>query len=105
MFGGNPAATHVLFQQHFAHATTLRFETRSGVLAVSRRDDGLVLDFPARPDTPAALSDALREMLGVTPVTGSARCTFIPCWAERLGIGGRVIEYLRGEITLEDAHA
>ncbi len=188
------AAAHVLFRHHFSHTTALRFETRGGVLAVSRRDDGLFLDFPARPGMPAALSDALRDMLGATPVatlrardlmvvlereqqvrelvpdfavitaldafalivtapgdtvdfvsrffapgagvpedpvTGSAHCTLIPYWAERLGkrvlsarqlsarggelhcelrgdrvgIGGRVVEYLRGEITLEDAHA
>lgn len=65
------------------------------------------------------------------PVTGSAQCTLIPYWANRLGkaklvarqisarggqvycelrgdrviIGGNAVEYLRGEITVDDERA
>lgn len=184
------AAAQVLFQRHFPQAAELRFETRSGALAVSREQDRLVLDFPARPGVASTVEPALRALLGVEavtarrardlmvvlereqqvrefapdfaviaaldafariltapgdtvdfvsrffapragvpedPVTGSAHCTLIPYWAERLGkrqllarqlsarggelhcelrgervgIGGHVVEYLRGEITLE----
>jgi PhzF family phenazine biosynthesis protein len=125
------------------------FQSRSGPLAVSRRQDELVLDFPSRPGRPAPeLLDAAAAALGVRPrevrlardlmavledeaavravrpdyeamkalpcmgtlvtaagtrhdlvsrcffpedgvpedpVTGSAHCTLIPYWAERLG--------------------
>ncbi len=184
------AAGHVLFAYHYPSRETLRFSTRSGVLAVNRQGDRLNLDFPARPGVRVDVSDALVAALGqrprevrlardtlavfdseaqvqdlrpnvdltaaldtfaviVTapgsavdfvsrffapragiaedPVTGSAHCTLVPYWAERLGkrklsarqlsrrggeldcelrhdrvlIGGRAVEYLRGEITLQ----
>jgi predicted PhzF superfamily epimerase YddE/YHI9 len=142
------AAAHVLLR-HLGHAgNRVRFETRSGVLTVTREGELLTLDFPARPagacDTPPelgaglgadpaavakardylavfeteqAVRDLLPDMavlsrldcLGVIatapgrdcdfvsrffapragvpedPVTGSAHCTLIPYWAERLG--------------------
>lgn len=130
-------------------ADRVTFESRSGVLAVDREGEDLVLDFPARPGRPAPeLLDHVTAALGVRPrelrlardlmavledeaavravvpdyealaalpgmgtlvtapgraydfvsrcffpgdgvpedpVTGSAHCTLIPYWAERLG--------------------
>jgi len=52
-------------------ADSYRFETRSGELAVSKTDDGFVLDFPARsledPEQPDKLTARVGETVGVTP--------------------------------------
>jgi predicted PhzF superfamily epimerase YddE/YHI9 len=147
---GHPtlAAAHVIFRHLGYRASVVRFQTRSGVLTVSRDGKLLTLDFPARPavpcDLPPELIAGLRarpattakardylavfeneqavrslqpdmaalmslDCLGIIatapgedcdfvsrffapragvpedPVTGSAHCTLIPYWAERLG--------------------
>ena len=85
---------------------------KAGTLKVSRRGDMLVMDFPARPATAAAapacglgrepvrgavtapgeggidfVSRFFAPAQGVPedPVTGSAHCTLVPYWANRLG--------------------
>ena len=63
------ASAHVLWDEGFAPPTrTLRFLTRSGVLAATRRDDWIELDFPARPDTPVEAPAGLAAALGAEPV-------------------------------------
>lgn len=62
------ATAHVLFEGIFEDRTHVRFETKSGTLAVSRRDGLLWLDFPSRPGEPAVVTEELVEALGVTPV-------------------------------------
>jgi len=183
------AAAHVILNDYRPGQDVIRFTTRSGELAVTRRDELLCMDFPARPATPIAASDALVAALGARPrevlmardilavfdseehikrlrpdfnriaalnafavivtargdqvdfvsrffapaagvpedpVTGSAHCTLMPYWAEKLGknklsahqvsarggelwcemlgdrvtIAGNTVEYLRGEITV-----
>jgi len=68
------AAAHVLFQ-HLGHrAPSVSFQTRSGVLTVSRNEDLLTLDFPARPASPCETPRELSEGLGAKPrSTGKAR--------------------------------
>ena len=62
------ASAHVLWDEGFAPAgRPLRFLTRSGVLAATRRDDWIELDFPARPDTPVEAPAGLAAALGATP--------------------------------------
>lgn len=142
------ASAHVIFR-HLGHRdSVVKFQTRSGLLTVTRQNDLLTLDFPARPAAPCpapadlikglgcapmytaksrdylvvleteqAIRDlrpdmaALRQLdcLGTIvtapgehcdfvsrffapragvpedPVTGSAHCTLIPYWAQRLG--------------------
>jgi PhzF family phenazine biosynthesis protein len=89
-----------------------------GIIATAPGDD---CDFVSRFFAPAAGVDE-------DPVTGSAHCTLIPYWAQRLGknkmfarqisrrggelycqlaadrvgIGGKAVLYLRGEIVLDD---
>jgi predicted PhzF superfamily epimerase YddE/YHI9 len=89
-----------------------------GIIATAPGDD---CDFVSRFFAPAAGVDE-------DPVTGSAHCTLIPYWAERLGknklfarqisprggelfcelagdrvrIGGKAVLYLRGEIVLHN---
>jgi PhzF family phenazine biosynthesis protein len=142
------ASAHVIFRHLGYRGSDVRFQTRSGALTVTRTDDLLTLDFPARPaaacPAPADLIEGLggtptstakaRDYLGVfeteqiirdlrpnmsalmrldclgiivtapgedcdfvsrffaplagvpeDPVTGSAHCTLIPYWAQRLG--------------------
>lgn len=161
------ASAHVLFTHLGYRDSTARFQTRSGVLTVTRHDDLLTLDFPARPaavcPVPAALVDALgctptmtakardylavfdteqsiRELrpnmaalmrldcLGIIvtapgercdfvsrffapgagvpedPVTGSAHCTLVPYWAQRLGrprLRARQVSQRGGELFCE----
>ncbi|MDE0916240.1 MAG: PhzF family phenazine biosynthesis protein [Planctomycetota bacterium] len=45
----------------------VKFETRSGTLKVSLKEDGLLLDLPAQPGTPRDTPDALIQGLGITP--------------------------------------
>ncbi|MHB1536718.1 MAG: PhzF family phenazine biosynthesis protein, partial [Acidimicrobiales bacterium] len=60
------AAAHCLFADGVTGP--IRFSTRSGVLAVELRADGLlVMDFPARPAKPIATPDGLAKALGAVP--------------------------------------
>jgi PhzF family phenazine biosynthesis protein len=142
------APAHVIFRHLSYRGSVVRFQTCSGLLTVSRSEDLLTLDFPARPaaacDAPPQLSEGLGSIPSVTakardylavfdteqavrrlqpdmaalmqldclgiiatapgehcdfvsrffapragvpedPVTGSAHCTLIPYWAQRLG--------------------
>lgn len=68
------AAAHVLFEHLGWRDPWVRFQTRSGVLGVSRENDRLTLDFPARPATPCEAPEMLVAGLGVRPmVTARAR--------------------------------
>lgn len=70
------ASAHVLFHELGLAGDLVTFDTRSGPLAVRRRDAGLLeLDFPARPATPALPPPALAEALRRPPreILGHAR--------------------------------
>ncbi len=145
---GTLASAHALFQYVAPTDQRVDFQTRSGLLSVTRQGELLELDFPARPAVPCDPPTGLEAMLdrapvatllardlvavfeteeeirdlrvdfaglasldvfGVIvtapgcscdfvsrffapragipedPVTGSAHCTLIPYWAERLG--------------------
>jgi len=146
------AAAHVLFNHEGYTADTIRFQTRSGELRVTRSDKGLTLDFPAVTLVPIEVVESVCDALGATadhavtananahsvvyvfasqsdvaglnpdfgalmnasegpvivtapgedcdfvsrffgpqvgvnedPVTGSAHCSLVPYWSERLG--------------------
>ncbi|MFL6388673.1 MAG: PhzF family phenazine biosynthesis protein [Terriglobales bacterium] len=44
------------------------FDSASGPLTVNRTDEGYVMDFPARPSEPVAISQELAQALGVIPI-------------------------------------
>ncbi len=58
------ATAHVIFDSFRPDATAIRFATRSGELGVSRRDELLCMNFPARPPKPIVLDDLLVTALG-----------------------------------------
>ncbi len=61
------ASAHVLFE-HLAHDTpTVRFDSRSGPLHVTRLTDGLQMNFPLQDPQPVAIPDFLLEGLGKPP--------------------------------------
>ena len=63
------AAVFVLFAQLGFAGDRVEFDSRSGLLTVARRADGLLeLDFPARPATPAIVPAVLLKGLGAKPL-------------------------------------
>lgn len=62
------ASAHVLFN-HLGHAKPeIRFETRSGTLAVKREGDRLAMDFPAAKPKPYPAPESIAEALGGKPL-------------------------------------
>ena len=68
------AAAHVIFRHLGYRASAVSFQTRSGVLTVTRNDEMLTLDFPSRPAAACAAPVELLEALGCAPsATAKAR--------------------------------
>jgi predicted PhzF superfamily epimerase YddE/YHI9 len=61
------ASAFVLLEHYFPAQSQVKFVTRSGELAVTRRGNLLAMDFPARPGTPVAISDEMIAALGTKP--------------------------------------
>ena len=61
------AAAFVLYRLDRNTAGPIRFTTKSGDVSVSRRDDLLILDFPARPAQTCGMPENLVRGLGLTP--------------------------------------
>jgi PhzF family phenazine biosynthesis protein len=61
------AAASVLFAEHGWPGDEIRFHSRSGLLKVSRDQNLLTLDFPARPPQPVGAPEALIQGLGTAP--------------------------------------
>jgi len=66
------ASAWVLFNELGETASPIQFETRSGLLRVSRQEDLLVLDFPLQPPEPCSPPSGLIESLGVDPLEVAA---------------------------------
>jgi PhzF family phenazine biosynthesis protein len=61
-------SAHVLWQQGFVKdGEEIRFSTRSGILQAVRRDDGIELNFPLKPEEPTQAPPGLLDALGVQP--------------------------------------
>jgi PhzF family phenazine biosynthesis protein len=66
------ASAHVLWEtRHLPSGTAARFETRSGTLIASRAGDGVELDLPADPLTPADPDEGLLDALGISKADAS----------------------------------
>jgi len=61
------AAGYVVLNHLQPDLDTVSFETISGELIVARDGERLSMDFPARPPTPASVSEALSDALGQAP--------------------------------------
>ena len=61
------APAHVLFSELGHPESTVRFQTRSGLLTATRREAMIELDFPARPPLPCAAPENLLRGLGRRP--------------------------------------
>lgn len=62
------ATAHVLWSEKLApHDAQLRFRTKSGVLTADLREDGIELDFPARPARTVKAPAVLHKALGKAP--------------------------------------
>lgn len=62
------AGAHILWEEgHVSPEDTIRFYTRSGLLAATRRHDWIELDFPAEPAESVPMPAELAEALGVMP--------------------------------------
>jgi predicted PhzF superfamily epimerase YddE/YHI9 len=66
---GHPtlASAFVLFNEGKASGDCIRFHSRSGELAVTRKGDVLEMNFPSRPAGPCAVPEALVRGLGKKP--------------------------------------
>ena len=66
---GHPtlASAFVLFNEGKSLGDCIRFHSRSGELAVTRKGDVLEMDFPSRPAVPCAVPEALVRGLGKKP--------------------------------------
>lgn len=56
------ASGHVLYEHLGWQVPTVRFDSRSGPLEVTRDEERLTLDFPARPGEPVEVTDAMRAI-------------------------------------------
>ncbi|MBT5927109.1 MAG: PhzF family phenazine biosynthesis protein [Verrucomicrobia bacterium] len=62
------ATAHLLFERNLIQGDTVSFQSKSGVLPVSRLDDGLlVMDFPAQDFMPCEPPQHLLDGLGMPP--------------------------------------
>jgi PhzF family phenazine biosynthesis protein len=61
------AAAHLVFERLAPGGTTVRFDSLSGPLTVTRHGDLLAMDFPARVPTPVDVPPALAAGLGAPP--------------------------------------
>jgi PhzF family phenazine biosynthesis protein len=62
------ASAHVIFHYLGYRNETISFESRSGILNVTREGDLLILDFPANKPTRTALPDDFVQSLNITPI-------------------------------------
>jgi PhzF family phenazine biosynthesis protein len=62
------ASAYIIFQYLEYQGKTISFESRSGILNVTREDELLILDFPANKPSRTALPDDFVQSLNITPI-------------------------------------
>jgi len=117
------ASAYVIFEELDYQGKTITFESKSGVLTVSKQEEYYELDFPARPPLQSELPQAIIDGLNIQPSevwkardylllynseedirTGSAHCTLVPFWAIRMGklqFSARQLSQRGGELYCE----
>ena len=71
------ASAFVLFEETERAARTIQFKTLSGLLAVTRENDLLYLDFPARPVAACPMYSTFEKAFGVPPVAAYKAADFL----------------------------
>ncbi|MTI86107.1 MAG: PhzF family phenazine biosynthesis protein [Firmicutes bacterium] len=73
------ASAHILWEKGYLEAgKEARFDTKSGLLTASKKNDWIELDFPAEPPQETSAPDELIKALGVTPnFVGKNRVDYI----------------------------
>ena len=61
------ASAYVVFRYLEPARSDVRFDTKSGELAVARDGEMLCMDFPARPPAPCLMNQTIAEALGAAP--------------------------------------
>lgn len=80
------AAASVLFNERRLKGSEVRFHSRSGLLSVTRDEEVLTLDFPARPAVPTAAPEALMRGLGAQPKEVLKSRDFLAVFADEAGV-------------------
>jgi PhzF family phenazine biosynthesis protein len=62
------AAAYVLFNFLGYNKDRIEFESKSGTLTVSQKDEWLVMDFPAQPPIPCNVPDEIAKAFGKAPI-------------------------------------
>lgn len=71
------ASAFVLFEEAEKSAVEIRFKTMSGMMAVTREDNLLYLDFPSRPVTPCPMYQSFKNAFGITPIAAYKAADFL----------------------------
>jgi len=77
------ASAFVLYEQLGYGEPAVHFETRSGRLSVSRRDDGFAMRFPATVPQACPAPPGLVEALGCPPLECLAGCKYMAVFANK----------------------
>ena len=71
------ASAYVLFEGVEKGSHEIKFKTMSGIMAVTREDDLLYLDFPSLPVTACPIYKTFEKALGVTPIAAYKAMDFL----------------------------
>jgi len=71
------ASAYVLFDDIENAADVIKFKTKSGIMAVTREDELLYLDFPSRPVTPCTIYPAFERAFGIKPIAAYKAVDFL----------------------------
>jgi len=89
------AAAYVVFTYDKYKSESIRFDSRSGPLAVTRKGDSLVLDFPADVVSPAPLLDEFVRGLGAPPAEAyRGKSDYMLVYSSQQDITGIIPDFL-----------
>ena len=71
------ASAFVLFEEAEKSAVEIKFKTMSGMMAVTREDNLLYLDFPSRPVAPCPMYQSFKSAFGITPIAAYKAADFL----------------------------
>ena len=87
------ASAHVLFEYLEPGSEKVRFGSKSGVLVVTKTENGLYLDFPAQPPETVKVTKAHEEALGFSPLELLANQDYIVVMEDEAGVRDYVPDF------------